>query len=828
MKLETLYIRFYKSFNYDYLRKAAGGGTEDPWDSVPREMLGSAPDANTGSLIYPFVRIQMDPTITTVVGSNESGKSQLLKAVECLLTGEGIERRDFCRYSRFFAVHKDMAVPEFGGKFTHLDDSQIAAVRALAKLAESAPVDYFHLFRRNSGTSLHVPSDTGVKSIDVRKAEVGRLKLPTSFRVDADIPLPSSVPIDYLCETKRSKAKPIPRNRLMAWLANALAHQDAFASADSVTKQATKLAQEMKPATVEDSEAEKYEKQLELAKSLLVDVAGINPSAFEQLRDAVLGEEGYANGLVDQMNDRLASALNFPKWWSQDSEFALYLTLRDFDLVFTVRDRTHTDYSFEERSGGMAHFLGYFVKYLSHEPASKDEILLMDEPDAYLSTSGQHDLLKVFEAFASPTDGRNPVQVVYVTHSPFLIDKNHSERIRVLQKGENDEGTRVVKDASRNHYEPLRSAFGAFVAETTFIGNCNLLVEGATDQILLAGVSGESRKDAKREEHLDLNKLTMVPAGGTEHVPYMAYLARGRDLEKPAVVVLLDGDQAGQNAKRELLSLFKKRKPVDEKFIIVLNEGMGFDSAVAQPKLIEDLIDPVIASKAIGLYAMEVLPDDDAEHIATRVKVTLAEAETLMDSAKRAAKEASRDPDNPLRLDKVGFVRAVLAALADPELPAAARARTLSNFRILFRAINKAAAGAVRAESHRALKSQVQNRKDDFLKDFPNGATKRAVDNLLDELEELVENDFTREADITRLEIGKIRQQHHLQDEPGSPVHDWDRLREEINRLEYAPLQAVQDDEVHDTTCPSVDADAQPASSPPDQTEPTNADATAK
>ena len=175
-------------------------------------------------------------------------------------------------------------------------------------------------------------------------------------------------------------------------MANALANQDLFATKESVTQQAAKLAQEMKPATVEDSEAEKYAKQLELAKSLLVDVAGINPSAFEQLRDAVHGEEGYANGLVDQMNDLLAAALNFPKWWSQDSEFALYLTLRDFDLVFTVRDRTHTDYSFEERSGGMAHFLGYFVRYLSHEPAATDEILLMDEPDAYLSTSGQQDL----------------------------------------------------------------------------------------------------------------------------------------------------------------------------------------------------------------------------------------------------------------------------------------------------------------------------------------------------------------------------------------------------------------------------------------------------
>jgi hypothetical protein len=75
----------------------------------------------------------------------------------------------------------------------------------------------------------------------------------------------------------------------------------------------------------------------------------------------------------------------------------------------------------------------------------------------------------------------------------FLIDKNNADRIRVLEKGVGDEGTRVVRNVSRNPYEPLRSAFGAFVAETTFIGNCNLMVEGPADQILLGGATTHLR-----------------------------------------------------------------------------------------------------------------------------------------------------------------------------------------------------------------------------------------------------------------------------------------------------------------------------------------------
>jgi len=85
VKLKTLYVRFYKSFNYDYLRKSHPDAVGDPWDFVEEPKS-----------FYPFVRIPMESGITCVVGANESGKSQLLTAIKCLLTGEGIERRDFC------------------------------------------------------------------------------------------------------------------------------------------------------------------------------------------------------------------------------------------------------------------------------------------------------------------------------------------------------------------------------------------------------------------------------------------------------------------------------------------------------------------------------------------------------------------------------------------------------------------------------------------------------------------------------------------------------------------------------------------------------------
>ena len=152
---------------------------------------------------------------------------------------------------------------------------------------------------------------------------------------------------------------------------------------------------------------------------------------------------------------------------------------------------------------------------------------------------------------------------MYVTHSPFLINRNAGDRIRVLDKGVTDEGTRVVKDVSQNHYEPLRSSLGAFVGETSFIGGSNLFVEGLADQVLLAGVSSHLLAvGVPKMDTLDLNTTTIVPAGSASSVPYMVYLARGRDVVRPACVVLLDSDEQGDNAVKVLARGGPRRKGI--------------------------------------------------------------------------------------------------------------------------------------------------------------------------------------------------------------------------------------------------------------------------
>lgn len=779
MKIKTLYVRFYKSFNYDYLRKSHSKAVPDEWDRLP-----------DSGLFYPFVRVPMESAITTVVGANESGKSQLLGAIKCLLTGENIEPRDFCRYSQFFTVGGEMKKPEFGGEFSDLSEEQVAALRSIASLGESIDIESFHFFRMNTGAFVYVKNGTDWVEVKVKATEIKSLDLPTYFLIDAKTPLPDSVPLAYLTASDKAK-KARPRKKMLRWIENMITNPDWFGSKEAIDKAAPQLIEGYTAFnSVDDSDDEHLMKRLELAEKLLVQVAGIGKDAFEQLKTAVRNHDGYANGLVKKMNEDLAKALNFPKWWSQDSEFSLTLTLRDFDLVFTVRDRTGSEYAFSERSGGMSYFLSYFVQYLSHVPTEGQELLLMDEPDAYLSMLGQQDLLRIFDSFAEPEeDSVRSIQVVYVTHSPFLIDKNHSERIRVLEKGDGEEGTRLVANAGRNHYEPLRSAFGAFIAETTFISNCNLMLEGQADQVLLAGISSLARRSESTGPTLNLNSLSLVPSGSAEHIPYMVYLARGRDVDTPAIVVLLDGDGEADGIRQELKKGYRDKKYIDDEFVIQSSDIDVNDVTVATDAVreIEDLIPADLVVMAIRHYAAEVLSPEQAAEVATTVTaVPVAAGQKVF----KAAEAACRMSGTGLRLDKVGFARAVLHCLeheADQEL----KATTVANFERLFARIAKAQRQAVRANSRERVRRTLTRHKDAFLRDHQASALRRDVESLFEDIEHQL-TEVTDETERVRKDMRLIRRDFDLAAEPGAVVENYGAFKERLESLPYGGVQAVQ------------------------------------
>ncbi|MCQ9179433.1 hypothetical protein KMT30_10405 [Streptomyces sp. IBSBF 2953] len=786
MFIAAVYIRFFRSFNFDYLRKAHKSFSPDPWDLL-----------ESSELQYPFVKVPLEASVTTVVGANESGKSQLLSAIKHALSGDGIERGDFCRYSQFFAVDKAMAYPDFGLEFKNLSASdRQALLKACKGRVPDDGFDSFLLFRiggKDPVIYLRQGEEWAPHALKERTALADLL--PSWFEIDATVALPDSVPLKYLVGGGTTSLHTSPRRQRQPFINMLMENASSwFSTPEQISAAAPNVVSAFASASTGSN---RYADQFRLAEDLLVKVAGIDRSAFEELLDAAKdSKDGYANGIVEQMNQQLAASLNFPRWWSQDHQFELLLTLRDQDLVFTIRDRTGTEYSADERSGGLKYFLSYFVQYLSHEPprSGRPEILLMDEPDAYLSSTGQQDLLRIFEDFAHPqAPGRAPCQVVNVTHSPFLIDKNHGERIRVLEKGEGDEGTRVVRNAARNHYEPLRSAFGGFVGETTFISNCNLMLEGMSDQILLAGMSARLRQHkAPTLDNIDLNCLTLVPAGSASHIPYMVYLARGRDADRPAVIVLLDSDEAGDKARKDLHRGPQGKKLIDPALILQLGDLPADKLTSTTPGgvlAIEDLVPLEICVAAVKRYADDFLEPDEAQRVqAIDVNdVDFSASNGTHEALARAAQ--SKVPG--LHIDKVGLARSIMDTVRQDGGLDDALSTLDTNFRVLFRELNSRQRRATREITSEKTRAKIKRLKRSFLLDHPAGATRADATLLLEDVDAVLDDSI--DAEDLRSEIRRVRRRFELDDDPNEAIGDFDAFRDDLETLVYQQVNKAQE-----------------------------------
>src|SRR5207302_9504075 len=127
---------------------------------------------------------------------------------------------------------------------------------------------------------------------------------------------------------------------------------------------------------------------------------------------------------------------NLQKSRSQDENLRFYLNHHSktdaiqlkIDDPAVTRRRVRAS----QRSSGFTNYFAIktilYARQQEHRAASY--LLLFDEPGLYLHPSGQFDLLRALETL-SKTD-----QVIYVTHSSFMINKSHPTRHRLVYKGE--------------------------------------------------------------------------------------------------------------------------------------------------------------------------------------------------------------------------------------------------------------------------------------------------------------------------------------------------------------------------------------------------------
>lgn len=280
--------------------------------------------------------------------------------------------------------------------------------------------------------------------------------------------------------------------------------------------------------------------QAELAEDLVMQgifrLAGI----WDE-RDKIFTRNAVTSKRLDEASKHLTEALRDK--WNQGKSLTWQLKHAADRIEIEINDPSISSrYSRpSQRSSG---FRTYFLLSMitSAKTASHPDtpfIFLFDEPGTYLHPHAQIDLQRSFEKIAEQA------QIVYTTHSLFLINKNHPGRNKVVNK--TADGTLIDQKPFRRNWKSVRDSLGILFSNNFLIAEKTLLVEGPSDIVYILGAINQLK--AGGQVDIDLNDLSIVDAGTSENYIAMCklMLSEGR-----TVVALVDGDKSGNQLQEKL------------------------------------------------------------------------------------------------------------------------------------------------------------------------------------------------------------------------------------------------------------------------------------
>lgn len=618
--------------------------------------------------------VDIDSAITTIVGMNESGKTSFLTALA--KTNYFVSDKDF-----EFNIIEDYPRKELIDFQSSDEDCEIVKCDyeisdELLKLIEDElgngvftikNFSYSHYYKKKAATFSGLTANTK-KFLEfkisnctlTRETKEAILKCTSLTEIAAILALEGDVDLPtFKSEIKKvidgGYQEPSWTNLLESYIAKKWikSKMPKFWYFDDYYPLRGKIninkLQNEPPATEKDKTSKAL---FELARIKPEDILNSSEKDYEKFI-ALL--EASSNKITDEIF----------KYWSTnknlDIEFKIQNTTnpqgqQEKTLDIRVKNQRHKiTLPLDRRSKGFNWFFSFIIWFSKIQAdKSSDYILLLDEPGLNLHASAQADLLRFIE------DLSKKYQIVYTTHSPFMVESNHLDRVRTCL--ETEDGTVIsdsIQEKDPNTLFPLQAALGYDIAQNLFVSKNNLLVEGPADLIYLTILS--SILESEKRTFLKDN-ITIVPVGGLDKVSTFISLLRGSKLN---VACLLDTftDQKGKQKVDDMIMY----KIIKEKNIRFFNEFANNGKTTAD---IEDLF-----TKEEYLKLFNAAFDKE-------FSVKLTDLDATVDTViKQINKAINKDRFNHYRpankLNQIGADKSYFSA------------KTLDNFEKIFIEINK-------------------------------------------------------------------------------------------------------------------------------------------
>jgi len=537
--------------------------------------------------------VEISERVTVVIGKNEQGKTTFLKALTSFNQRNKYSPNDLPNHLRAVLEEKKPAeIPIISLRLEPEKEDRellVEAVPAIANVTEFEVTKFYdghytYNFKDANGRSPAVqfaPPNIGdlvsqvKKSLDALKASL--VEHATRYPTFAPSKPQADAHIDQLATAKFSD--PATLDNIFATFLTALKglpgqdgaiQQEIAATEATLLKAKAQILENLKkdpvrvfhqavpyfvfhstlldkiPNEVSVADFVRDPEAISKGMSNLCKVAGLSTQKIQELAAAT--DVGRREAYEDHYRSSISGGIN--EFWTQETYNVHFRIDRD-KLSVTISDNTYNRrISPSERSDGFQWYLSFYTALLSEVSATTPAVVLLDNPGLELHADGQRDIKRFLEE-------RLPaiVQVIYVTHSPAMIDTFNLEQVRHVELRPEMQGTKIKKlsfEGGRHTdlLEPVRSAIGASLITTLFSNEFNILVEGAADKPILEGaftlLQGVDQARIAINGSISETGRLLPQFFQRSGLPFLVYLdadSRGRELKRSLEEVRIPADR---------------------------------------------------------------------------------------------------------------------------------------------------------------------------------------------------------------------------------------------------------------------------------------------
>ncbi len=270
-----------------------------------------------------------------------------------------------------------------------------------------------------------------------------------------------------------------------------------------------------------------------------------------------LSQDDDKYNFVEEINSKIETIITeFNKFYKQE-KVKLRVNFDMDSLNFVVK--TNNKYlNLSERSNGLKWYLNMYIQLLAKTQKYDIEnyVVLLDEPGVYLHVNAQKEILNLFEDFTSKDN-----QIIYTTQLPSMIYQNDLYRTRTIIKddsGNSNIGNRYYSlphkmSSKKETITPILTAIGmnmgySFTAMDS--KKVNIITEGISDYNYLKAFLMQNRY--KKEYNI-------IPSSGVDNIHNIISILIGWGYKYK---ILIDQDKEGR----------KEYKVLTNKLLVDLND----------------------------------------------------------------------------------------------------------------------------------------------------------------------------------------------------------------------------------------------------------------